>query len=154
MRRRQARVRATLLEGEDLDDVILTRPPAGRYSDYDSPWDPRDSSGSLGDSERGRLMDPLVRGVDVDLSHIVDDVMGPSHSGPEMHYSQNSVSSSYRDLSGRDETTIGDPHTREVTNVSQIALLEAAGLTGGVRHARSSPLGHPENENNVGAGMR
>lgn len=129
-----------------MDDVDLARPPPGRYSDYDSPWDPNDSSGSLVDSEHGRLMNPLVRGVDIDLSHIVDDVMGPSTSGPGMHYFQNSVPSSYRDLPGQDETMIGgEPHTRELSNASQISLLGAAGLAG---PTRPSPLGKPENENN------
>ncbi|KAG1840633.1 hypothetical protein F4604DRAFT_436160 [Suillus subluteus] len=140
VRRRQARARATLLAGEDLEDVDLPRPPPGRYSDYDSPWDPRDSSGSLNDTERGRFMGSVVHGGDVDLSHIVDDVMGPSASG--VHYSQNSLSSSYYDLSGHEST----PQTRERPNASQIALIEAAGLstTGdpGMQPIRPSPLGN------------
>ncbi|KAG1767852.1 hypothetical protein EV702DRAFT_1145862 [Suillus placidus] len=140
VRRRQVRARATLLAGEDLEDVDLPRPPPGRYSDYDTPWDPRDSSGSLNDTERGNLMGPIVRGRDIDLSHIVDDVMGPS--APGVHYSQNSLPSSYRDLSGYES----EPQTREVSNASQIALLEAAGLSsmGGpsMQPTRSSPLGN------------
>lgn len=152
MRRREARARATLLEGEDLNDVTLTRPPPGRYSDYDSPWDPRDSSGSLGNSERGTLVDPLMRGADIDFSHIVDDVMGPSGagSGPGMHYTQYSVTSSYRDLPGRDRDDSmieGESRTRQLSNGSQIALLEAAGLAGDVQPTRPSPLGRSENEN-------
>ncbi|KAG2344940.1 hypothetical protein BDR05DRAFT_1058764 [Suillus weaverae] len=140
VRRRQARARATLLAGEDLEDVDLPRPPPGRYSDYDTPWDPRDSSGSLNDTERGNLMGPIVRGRDIDLSHIVDDVMGPSTPG--VHYSRNSLPSSYRDLSGYES----EPQTREISNASQIALLDAAGLSsmGGpnMQPTRSSPLGN------------
>jgi hypothetical protein len=140
VRRRQARARATLLAGEDLEDVDLPRPPPGRYSDYDTPWDPRDSSGSLNDTERGGLVGSVVRGGEIDLSHIVDDVMGPSASG--VHYSQNSLSSSYYDLSGQEST----PQTRERPNASQIALIEAAGLgtTGdpSVQPTRPSPLGN------------
>ena len=149
--RRQARARATLLAGEDLDDLTLSRPPPGRYTDYDNPWDPRDSSGSLGDSQRG-IVDPLIRGADVDLSHIVDDVMGPSTSRSDVFYYHNSVSSSYRDFQERDETMIGgNPQTRELNNASQIALLEAAGLT---RPTPSSPSGKPEGDNDaVGAGI-
>lgn len=140
VRRRQARARATLLAGEDLEDVDLARPPPGRYSDYDAPWDPRDSSGSINDTERGKLMGSVVHGGDVDLSHIVDDVMGPSASG--VHYSQNSLSSSYHDLSGHEST----PQTRERPNASQIALIEAAGLSTaggpGMQPTRPSPLGN------------
>jgi len=156
MRRRAARNRATLLEGEDLDDVTLARPPPGRCSDYDSPWDPRDSSGSLGHSERGTLVDPLMRGADIDLSHIVDDVMGPSGSGsgsgPGMHYSQYSVTSSYRDLPGRDRDDSmieGESRTGQLSNASQIALLEAAGLAGDVHPTRPSPLGRKGNESDA-----
>jgi hypothetical protein len=123
VRRRQARARATLLAGEDLEDVDLARPPPGRYSDYDAPWDSRDSSGSLNDTEHGQLMGQVVHGGDIDLSHIVDDVMGPS--APGVHYSQNSLTSFYHDLSGHESA----PQTREVSNASQIALIEAAGLT-------------------------
>ncbi|KAG1744314.1 hypothetical protein EDD22DRAFT_919724 [Suillus occidentalis] len=140
VRRRQARVRATLLAGEDLEDVDLARPPPGRYSDYDSPWDSRDSSGSLNDTERGNLMSPL-HGGDIDLSHIVDDVMGPS--APGVHYSQNSLLSFYHDLPGHESA----PQTREVSNASQIALIEAAGLSNAgspsmQQPTRSSPLGN------------
>ena len=85
-------------------------------------------------------MNPLARGADIDLSHNVDDVMGPSPSG--LHYSQNSLASSYQDLPGHNES---EPHTRELSNISQIALLEAAGLAsaGGstVQPTRPSPLG-------------
>lgn len=35
MHKRQAHVRATLLVGEDLEDVNLARQPPGKYSDYD-----------------------------------------------------------------------------------------------------------------------
>ncbi|KAG0696827.1 hypothetical protein DFH29DRAFT_949259 [Suillus ampliporus] len=138
LRRRQASARETLLSGEDLDDVALARPPPERYSDYDTPWDPHSNTGSLNDNERGQLIDPLLRGADIDLSHIINDVMGPSSSG--VQYSQNSISSSHRDLPGHDES---EPQTRELSNVSQIALLEAAGLAGGsaVQPARPSPLG-------------
>lgn len=140
LRRRQVRARATLLEGEDLEDVDLPRPPPGRYFDYDTPWDSRDSSGSFNDTERGQLMGSMVRGQDIDLSHIVDDVMGPS--APGVHYSQKSLSSSYHDLSGHGES---EPQTREVSNASQIALLEAAGLgsAGGpsLQLTQPSPLG-------------
>lgn len=139
VRKRQARVRATLLAGEDLEDVDLARPPPGRYSDYDAPWDSRDSSGSLNDTERGNLMGP-VHGGDIDLSQIVDDVMGPSAQG--VHYSQNSLPSFYHDLSGHESV----PQTREISNASQIALIEAAGLSnaGGpsMQPTQSSSLGN------------
>lgn len=91
-----------------------------------------------------------MRSAVVDLSHIVDDVMGPSYpmSGgdPGIHYSQHSVSSSYRDLPGSGPGPgHDDPPTRELSlpNASQIALLEAAGLAG---PARPSPLGQNEND--------
>ncbi|KAG1788923.1 uncharacterized protein HD556DRAFT_1275797 [Suillus plorans] len=137
VRRRQARARATMLASEDLEDVDVVRPPPGRYSDHDAPWDSHDSSGS-NHTERRTLMSHIEHSGDIDLSHIIDDVMGPSALG--VHYSQNSLSSSYRDLSG-DESA---PQTRERT--SQIALLEAAGLstTGGpsMQPMQPSPLGN------------
>lgn len=150
MRRRQARARATLLAGEDLEDVDLARPPPGRYSDYDTPWDSRDSSGSLNDNEHGRLMGQVVPGGDIDLSHIVDDIMGPP--APGVHYSQNSLSSFYQDFSGHESV----PQTREISNASQIALMEAAGLSsaGGpsTQPAQSGPIGN--NDPTVSGGGR
>ncbi|KAG2352334.1 hypothetical protein BDR07DRAFT_1438098 [Suillus spraguei] len=74
------------------------------------------------DTERGILTGPIVDGGDIDLSHIIDNVMGPS--AQEVHYSQNSLSSSYYDSSGHESA----PQTRERSN-TQLALLEAAGLS-------------------------
>lgn len=138
VRRRQARARATLLAGEDLDDVDLPRPPPGRYSDHDVPQDPRDNSEFPNDTERGILTGPIVDGGDIDLSHIIDNVMGPS--AQEVHYSQNSLSSSYYDSSGHESA----PQTRERSN-TQLALLEAAGLSStagsSMQTTPPSPLG-------------
>lgn len=138
VRRRQARARATLLAGEDLDDVDLPRPPPGRYSDHDAPQDPHDNPELPNDIDRGILPGPVVDGGDIDLSHIIDNVMGPS--AEEVHYSQNSPSSSYYDSLGHEPA----PQTRERSN-TQLALLEAAGLgsTAGpsMPTMRPSPLG-------------
>lgn len=89
-------------------------------------------------------MDPFVHRDDLDLglSRIVDDVMGPSSTA--VHYSERSVSSMYRD-------SVGEIHSRTVSNASNVALLEAAGLglsgtsgTGtGTAPVRSSPLAQP-----------
>ncbi|KAL4070077.1 hypothetical protein V8B97DRAFT_524873 [Scleroderma yunnanense] len=136
--RNQARQRAMLLAGEDLDDIDLSHhPPSGRYRDYETPWDTGSPQGSMSDrsfippgfpsplaptfggsisgasnpsiptlyqarrseagslfheevwpppSERSRLIDPLLHSQEIDLSTIVDNVMGPSaSSGQQQH---------------------------------------------------------------------
>ncbi|KAH7924098.1 hypothetical protein BV22DRAFT_1035515 [Leucogyrophana mollusca] len=157
-RRKQQQARANLLAGEDLDDHDLSRP--ARYRDYETPWDDdaqsphswvagRESpmlhrargseSGSVfredvwpPPSEGSRLVDPLLAASgSIDLSRIVDDVMGPPAAAG--HFSQNSVSSSRKDLSGSgyesDRERVGS-HSRAWSSGSQTALLEAAGLLG------------------------
>ncbi|KIJ64195.1 hypothetical protein HYDPIDRAFT_167947 [Hydnomerulius pinastri MD-312] len=172
-RRKQAHSRAMLLAGEDLDDVDLARPPPGRYSDYETPWDgssppgsqrslmgaaprppthrstPSDTGSAFREdvwpppSETSRLMDPLARGADVDLSRIVDDVMGPPVHA--VHFSQQSISSSHRGSGYESDGSRGEElHSRNLSNTSQVALLEAAGLAPVTATtnapARSSPL--------------
>ncbi|KAH0834284.1 hypothetical protein J3R83DRAFT_11653 [Lanmaoa asiatica] len=180
LKRKQIHSRATLLDGEDLADVDLGRPARG-YTDYEIPWDMRDSRdgsdralmagrGTPGThltrasqwSETGsafkedlwppptegtRLMDPLANrdDLDIDLGRIVDDVMGPSSAAG--HFSDRSVSSVYRDSVAVSEGVV---HSRTVSNASNAALLEAAGLggTSGVgppstAPVRSSPLAQP-----------
>lgn len=86
-------------------------------------------------------MDPLGNKDDIDLSQIVDDVMGPSSTAA--HFSDRSVSSMYRDSVAESE---GFVHSRTVSNASNVALLEAAGLTGpgaSTAPVRSSPLAQP-----------
>jgi hypothetical protein len=152
LKRKQERSRATLLDGEDLDDVDLARPPRG-YTDYDTPWDVRESSERAGrrtpetgppfrgdmwppPTEDTRLMDPLANRDDLDLGRIVYDVMGPSSTAA--HYSDRSVSSGYRDSAAYSE---GAVHSRTVSNASNAALLDAAGLGGpSTAPVRSSPL--------------
>lgn len=85
-------------------------------------------------------MDPLANrdDVDVDLSRIVDDVMGPSPTAA--HFSDQSVSSVYRGSMAESEALL---HSRTVSNASNAALLDAAGLSGTVGSTapvRSSPL--------------
>ncbi|KAG6377974.1 hypothetical protein JVT61DRAFT_14770 [Boletus reticuloceps] len=167
LKRNRERSRATLL---DLDDVDLARPPQ-RYSDYDTPWDgsqraligrrtpaSRSESGSAfkeevwpppnlnadaNAHERTQLIDPVVYTdyPELDLSQIVDDVMGPSSSG--VHFSDRSVASTYR---GSVVESEGVVHSRTVSDASNTALLEAAGLGAPVTTAvavRSSPLAQP-----------
>lgn len=95
-------------------------------------------------------MDPLANRDDlnIDLSRIVDDVMGPSPTAA--HYSDRSVSSMYRDSMAASDGVV---HSRTVSNASNAALLEAAGLGGplgsgvgsplATAPVRSSPLAHP-----------
>lgn len=149
LKRKQERSRATLLDGEDLDDVDLARPPL-RYADHDhasmptpgtpphthsrwsvagstfrdDPWPPP--------NEGTRLMDPLAN--DLDLSRIVDDVMGPSSSA--VHFSHHSVSSVHRGSMVDSEAGV---HSRTVSNASNVLLLEAAGLSAAAP-VRPSPL--------------
>ncbi|KAF8415710.1 hypothetical protein L210DRAFT_3657143 [Boletus edulis BED1] len=168
LKRKRERSRATLL---DLDDVDLARPPQ-RYSDYDTPWDgsqraliggrrtpaSRSESGSAfkeevwsppnlianaNAHERTRLIEPVVYTdyPELDLSRIVDDVMGPSSSGA--HFSDRSVASMYRGSMVESEGVV---HSRTVSDASNTALLEAAGLGAPVTTAvavRSSPLAQP-----------
>ncbi|KAF9218648.1 hypothetical protein BS17DRAFT_811579 [Gyrodon lividus] len=180
-RRKQAHSRAMLLAGEDLEDVGLAQRPPGRYSDYETPWDgSQRSSIARGAASRGsetgsvfredvwpppnessRLIDPLAHSAGIDLRRIVDDVMGPSPGAG--HFSQQSISSVHRGEAygpggGRGE--VGE-HSRNWSNGSQVALLEAAGLAGPVSipstaPARSSPLAQtgtkPSSEAHNGAG--
>ena len=157
-----------MLDGEDLDDVDLARPPR-RYTDYDTPWDARenrDGERALmagrripGTPETGsafredvwpppnegtRLMDPFARDpLDMDLSRIVDDVMGPSATA--VHFSDRSVSSVYRNSVAETE---GAVHSRTVSNASNAALLDAAGL--GAAPVRSSPLAQSGTRHHTG----
>lgn len=141
LKRKQERSRATLLDGEDLDDVDLARSPRG-YTDYDTPWDVRERMAERRTedmwpppNEDTRLMDPLANRDDIELSRIVDDVMGPS---TVVHFSDRSVSSVYRDSVAESE---GAVHSRTVSNASNTALLDAAGLSGSsTAPVRSSPL--------------
>ncbi|KAH7908563.1 hypothetical protein BJ138DRAFT_1103407 [Hygrophoropsis aurantiaca] len=153
-RRKQRRARANLLAGEDLDNHHLQIP---RYRDYETPWDDAQSpqswvagresppmihrargseSGSVfredvwpPPTEGRRAADPLLAAAgSIDLSRIVDDVMGPS--GAAGHFSKDSVSSSRRDLtaSGYESDHERGGHSRSWSSDSQVALLEAAGL--------------------------
>ena len=105
----QERAHASFLGSGDLDDVDLACPPRR----YDSPWDARILGRSrtrwseTGSAFSGReevwplpnqdiiLIDPLAN-FDLDLGRIVDDVMGPSFSAAQGHFSNRSVSSVYR----------------------------------------------------------
>ncbi|KAF8835810.1 hypothetical protein BDN67DRAFT_388753 [Paxillus ammoniavirescens] len=167
-RRKQAHSRATLLAGEDLDDVGLAQRPPGRYSDYETPWDGSQRSlvgrgnvsrgsetGSVfredvwpPPSESSRLMDPLAQSMSIDLRRIVDDVMGPSTEA--VHFSQHSISSSHRGSVDESDGGRGE-HSRNWSNGSQVALLEAAGLgspAGALSTVpvRSSPLAQAESK--------
>ena len=107
--RNQARQRAMLLAGEDFDDIDLY-PPAGRYRDYETPWDAGSSQGTMsvrsfiphGHTDQVPLPSPPISrtttGPSLHQSHqldtgplidpllhspesrVVDDVMGPSTS--------------------------------------------------------------------------
>jgi hypothetical protein len=96
-------------------------------------------------SESSRLMDPLAQSMSIDLRSIVDDVMGPSIEA--VHFSQHSISSSHRGSADESEGGRGElgEHSRNWSNGSQVALLEAAGLgspagTLSTAPVRSSPL--------------
>ncbi|KIK77132.1 hypothetical protein PAXRUDRAFT_835101 [Paxillus rubicundulus Ve08.2h10] len=161
-RRKQARSRATLLAGEDLDDVGLAQRPPGRYSDYETPWDVSQRSRAVVSrssetgsvfredvwpppSESSRLTDPLAQSMSIDLQRIVDDVMGPSTEAA--HFSQHSISSSRRGSADEYDGGRGElgEHSRTWSNGSQVALLGAAGLdspagASSTAPVRSSPL--------------
>ena len=83
-------------------------------------------------------MDPLANrdNLNIDLSRIVDDVMGPSHA--RTHFSDQSVSSIHRGSMADSQGV----HSRTASNASNAALLEAAGLGGSASTApvRPSPL--------------
>ncbi|KAF9233604.1 hypothetical protein BU15DRAFT_13211, partial [Melanogaster broomeanus] len=139
----------------------LARPLPGRYSDYDTPWD--GSQGSLlgrrslprsspvtsifredvwpPPSESSRLMDPISHTGDIDLSRIVDDVMGPSAAA--VHFSQQSISSSYRSSAYSSDGGRGEAdqvHARKWSDGSQMSLLEAAGLAGPIGAVSTAPV--------------
>lgn len=81
-------------------------------------------------------MDPLANADEVDLSRIVDDVMGSSSA--VVHFSDRSVSSMYRGSVVDSEG--GVTHSRTVSNASNAALLDAAALGASTAPVRSSPL--------------
>ncbi|KZT24626.1 hypothetical protein NEOLEDRAFT_1178995 [Neolentinus lepideus HHB14362 ss-1] len=150
-RRKPAKPRSQLLAGEDFEDDHDTSmqqyrddPFAARRS-YDSGpslMRPRQETGSLfheavwpPPSGGGRFIDPLVAGSsNVDLSGIVDNVMGPSsgqHMGGGVHASEVSLDSYYPPSSGG--------HARDGSTSSQTGLLETShGFT--TPPYRSSPL--------------
>ncbi|KAG6333794.1 hypothetical protein ID866_5289 [Astraeus odoratus] len=80
-------------------------------------------------NERSRLVDPLMHGRDIDLSRIVDDVMGPSASSPPSGVGDR-----------QEQSAVSSVVPNSGANTSHVALLEAAGLSGPSPASESDPL--------------
>ncbi|KAG8215523.1 hypothetical protein J3R82DRAFT_9172 [Butyriboletus roseoflavus] len=167
-KRKQIHSRATLLDGEDLAEVGLQRPPHG-YTDYETPWD----AGHSRDGSDGTLMAGIATpGTPQTLtrpsrwseigSAFKEEIWSPPHEGTRlmdplandidlgrivddvMGPSSTAAHFSDRSVSSMYRDSVagsdGAPHSRTVSNASNAALLEAAGFGGTSGAGVGSPL--------------